>query len=109
MFLWHNQCACEIRLYSDSYIDLSLRKNKRGKRSESWILFLLCKSIARQVRNLIYFHMQEVFCQLPLPYVEEEFKIDMTWKDSGAKDDLPSYAHIRRSILHSFIISAITT
>ncbi|KAL0679931.1 hypothetical protein Bca4012_007912 [Brassica carinata] len=46
--------------------------------------------------------IEEVFCQLPLPYVEEEFKIDLTWKDSVAKDDLPPYVHIRRSILYSF-------
>lgn len=39
---------------------------------------------------------------MPLPYVEEEFKIDLTWKDSVAKDDLPPYVHIRRSILYSF-------
>ncbi|KAH9806255.1 Histone-lysine N-methyltransferase ASHR3 [Citrus sinensis] len=24
---------------------------------------------------------QEVFCRLPLPYADEEFKIDLTWKD----------------------------
>ncbi|XP_013674044.2 histone-lysine N-methyltransferase ASHR3 [Brassica napus] len=42
--------------------------------------------------------IEEVFCQLPLPYVEEEFKIDLTWKDSVAKDDLPPYVHIRRNI-----------
>ncbi|KAL0798260.1 hypothetical protein Bca101_053434 [Brassica carinata] len=41
--------------------------------------------------------MEEVFSQLPLPYVEEEFKIDLTWKDSVAKD-LPPYVHIRRNI-----------
>ncbi|CAH8392367.1 unnamed protein product [Eruca vesicaria subsp. sativa] len=41
---------------------------------------------------------KEVFCQLPLPYVEEEFKIDLTWKESVAKDDLPPYVHIRRNI-----------
>lgn len=46
--------------------------------------------------------IEEVFSQLPLPYVEEEFKIDLTWKDSVAKDDLPPYVHIRRSILYSF-------
>ncbi|KAF2581557.1 hypothetical protein F2Q68_00006646 [Brassica cretica] len=42
---------------------------------------------------------KEVFCQLPLPYVEEEFKIDLTWKDSVAKDDLPPYVHIRHIYL----------
>ncbi|XP_010432931.1 PREDICTED: histone-lysine N-methyltransferase ASHR3 isoform X3 [Camelina sativa] len=40
----------------------------------------------------------EVFSQLPLPYVEEEFKIDFTWKDSVVKDDPPPYVHIRRNI-----------
>jgi len=52
----------------------------------------------------IYFLIQEVFCQLPLPYVEEEFKIDLAWKDSVVKEDPPSYVHIRRSILYSFHI-----
>lgn len=42
--------------------------------------------------------IEEVFCRLPLPYVDEEFKIDLTWKDMENKMDLPPYVHIRRNI-----------
>ncbi|XP_010548495.1 PREDICTED: histone-lysine N-methyltransferase ASHR3 [Tarenaya hassleriana] len=42
--------------------------------------------------------MEGIFCQLPLPYVDEEFKIDLTWKDSVTKDEPPPYVHIRRNI-----------
>lgn len=43
---------------------------------------------------------QEVFCQLPLPYIEEEFKIDINWKNMiEDKLEPPPYVHIRRSIL----------
>uniref|UniRef100_A0A9I9E2C2 Uncharacterized protein n=1 Tax=Cucumis melo TaxID=3656 RepID=A0A9I9E2C2_CUCME len=43
---------------------------------------------------------QEVFLRLPLPsYVDEEFKIDITWKDAEKKMEPPPYTHIRRSIL----------
>ncbi|XP_059454726.1 histone-lysine N-methyltransferase ASHR3-like [Corylus avellana] len=42
--------------------------------------------------------IEEVFCGLPLPYVDEEFKIDLTWKDMENKMELPPYVHIRRNI-----------
>ena len=51
----------------------------------------------QKITKLLKF--QEVFCRLPLPYVDEEFKIDLTWKDMENKMDLPPYVHIRRSIL----------
>lgn len=81
-----------------------MKKNKEeetGKLVIVFVFFSYTISRARQV-ILLYFQIQEVFSQLPLPYVEEEFKIDLTWKDSVAKDDLPPYVHIRRSILFNF-------
>ncbi|KAG2668127.1 hypothetical protein I3760_15G145500 [Carya illinoinensis] len=42
--------------------------------------------------------MEEVFGRLPLPYVDEEFKIDLTWKDMENKMELPPYVHIRRNV-----------
>lgn len=42
--------------------------------------------------------IEEVFCRLPLPYVDEEFKIDITWKDAEKKMEPPPYTHIRRNI-----------
>lgn len=43
---------------------------------------------------------QEIFSSLPLPYTEEEFKIDINWKDGiENKSKPPPYVHIRRSIL----------
>ncbi|KAK9213535.1 hypothetical protein WN943_002923 [Citrus x changshan-huyou] len=42
---------------------------------------------------------QEVFCRLPLPYADEEFKIDLTWKDlMENKVGPPPYVHIKRNI-----------
>ncbi|RZC10218.1 Histone-lysine N-methyltransferase ASHR3 [Glycine soja] len=32
---------------------------------------------------------KEVFCQLPLPFISEEFKIDFIWKDMDAKMEQP--------------------
>ncbi|PON99308.1 Histone-lysine N-methyltransferase, SET [Trema orientale] len=44
-------------------------------------------------------NIEEVFCRLPLPYTDEEFKIDCSWKDAENKMEPPPYVHIRRSIL----------
>ncbi|KAH1207249.1 Histone-lysine N-methyltransferase ASHR3 [Glycine max] len=33
--------------------------------------------------------ISEVFCQLPLPFISEEFKIDFIWKDMDAKMEQP--------------------
>ncbi|KAG5150238.1 hypothetical protein JHK82_017119 [Glycine max] len=42
---------------------------------------------------------KEVFCQLPLPFIGEEFKIDFTWKDMDSKmEQPPPYVHIRCNI-----------
>ncbi|PWA83761.1 SET domain group 4 [Artemisia annua] len=42
--------------------------------------------------------LKEVFCRLPLPYVAEEFKIDLTLRDTVEnKPEPPSYLHIRRN------------
>lgn len=49
---------------------------------------------------------QEVFRRLPLPYVNEDFKIDVTWKEMESKMEPPPYVHIRRSILHLLICYA---
>ncbi|XP_062078486.1 histone-lysine N-methyltransferase ASHR3 [Humulus lupulus] len=42
--------------------------------------------------------IEEVFCRLPLPYIDEEFKIDCTWKDTENKMEPPPFMHIRRNI-----------
>ncbi|CAK9171388.1 unnamed protein product [Ilex paraguariensis] len=43
--------------------------------------------------------IEGIFSRLPLPYVEEEFKIDITWKDMMEnKLEPPPYVHIRRNI-----------
>ncbi|XP_057430251.1 histone-lysine N-methyltransferase ASHR3 [Lotus japonicus] len=42
--------------------------------------------------------ISEAFCRLPLPFTEEEFKIDFNWKDTDTKMEPPPYAHIRRNI-----------
>ncbi|XP_061341181.1 histone-lysine N-methyltransferase ASHR3 [Gastrolobium bilobum] len=41
--------------------------------------------------------ISEVFCRLPLPFINEEFKIDFTWKDMDSKMEPPPYVHIRRN------------
>ncbi|XP_052180792.1 histone-lysine N-methyltransferase ASHR3 isoform X2 [Diospyros lotus] len=42
---------------------------------------------------------KEIFCHLPLPYVEEEFKIDVNGKDMVEnKMEPPHYVHIRRNV-----------
>ncbi|KAJ9689094.1 hypothetical protein PVL29_014640 [Vitis rotundifolia] len=43
--------------------------------------------------------IEEIFCRLPLPYDEEEFKIDLTWKDTVENKVEPTpYVHIRRNV-----------
>ncbi|XP_071740652.1 histone-lysine N-methyltransferase ASHR3-like [Rutidosis leptorrhynchoides] len=43
--------------------------------------------------------IEELFIRLPLPYTGEEFKYDLTMKDTMEnKVELPSYVHIRRNI-----------
>ncbi|XP_039686495.1 histone-lysine N-methyltransferase ASHR3 isoform X1 [Medicago truncatula] len=42
--------------------------------------------------------ISEVFCRLPLPFANEEFKIDFTWKDMDNKMEPPPYTHIRRNM-----------
>ncbi|XP_010268461.1 PREDICTED: histone-lysine N-methyltransferase ASHR3 isoform X2 [Nelumbo nucifera] len=42
---------------------------------------------------------KEIFSRLPLPYVEEEFKIDTIWKDLMENKMEPTpYVHIRRNV-----------
>ncbi|XP_057459380.1 histone-lysine N-methyltransferase ASHR3 isoform X2 [Actinidia eriantha] len=44
-------------------------------------------------------NIEEIFCRLPLPYMEEEFKIDFTWKDMMEnKMEPPPFVHIRRNV-----------
>ncbi|XP_021276511.1 histone-lysine N-methyltransferase ASHR3 [Herrania umbratica] len=43
--------------------------------------------------------IEEIFCQLPLPYKDEEFKLDLTWKDlMENKLEPPPYVHIKRNV-----------
>lgn len=43
--------------------------------------------------------IEEIFCRLPLPYIDEEFKTDLTWKDvTENKLEPPPYVHIRRNV-----------
>ncbi|KAK4337623.1 hypothetical protein RND71_042110 [Anisodus tanguticus] len=53
---------------------------------------------------------KEIFNNLPLPYVEEEFKIDINWKDMiDNRSEPPPYVHIKRrfsaSDLHILLVS----
>ncbi|KAB1996586.1 hypothetical protein ERO13_D13G210900v2 [Gossypium hirsutum] len=43
--------------------------------------------------------IQEIFCQLPLPYMDEEFKLDLTWRDLIENKLVPPpYVHIKRNV-----------
>ncbi|XP_058067820.1 histone-lysine N-methyltransferase ASHR3-like isoform X2 [Magnolia sinica] len=43
--------------------------------------------------------IEEVFCRLPLPYIDEEFKIDFIWKDIMENEMEPTpYIDIRRNV-----------
>ncbi|GLT49595.1 hypothetical protein SLA2020_231430 [Shorea laevis] len=43
--------------------------------------------------------IEEIFCRLPLPHFDEEFKIDKTWRDlMEHKVEPPPYVHIRRNV-----------
>ncbi|XWS73134.1 hypothetical protein CRYUN_Cryun02cG0099200 [Craigia yunnanensis] len=43
--------------------------------------------------------IEKIFGQLPLPYMDEEFKLDMTWRDlMENKLDPPPYIHIKRNV-----------
>ncbi|KAK8543270.1 hypothetical protein V6N12_015830 [Hibiscus sabdariffa] len=43
--------------------------------------------------------IEEIFCQLPLPYMDEEFKLDMAWRDLlENKFEPPPYVHIKRNV-----------
>ncbi|KAM6552989.1 hypothetical protein CsatB_013751 [Cannabis sativa] len=62
----------------------------------SWmtgLIFLLNGQNAASTSDI-----EEVFCRLPLPYIDEEFKIDCTWKDTDYKMEPPPFMHIRRNI-----------
>ncbi|KAK6783634.1 hypothetical protein RDI58_017088 [Solanum bulbocastanum] len=42
--------------------------------------------------------LQEILANLPVPYVEEEFKIDINWKDMiDNRSEPPPYVHIKRN------------
>ncbi|MBA0700054.1 hypothetical protein Goari_001626, partial [Gossypium aridum] len=42
---------------------------------------------------------KEIFCQLPLPYMDEEFKLDLTWRDLIENKLVPPpYVHIKRNV-----------
>lgn len=44
-------------------------------------------------------NLEEIFANLPLPYVEEEFKIDINWKDMvDNRFEPPPYVHIKRNV-----------
>ncbi|XP_049414250.1 uncharacterized protein LOC125876991 isoform X2 [Solanum stenotomum] len=43
-------------------------------------------------------NLEEILTNLPVPYVEEEFKIDMNWKDMiDNRSEPPPYVHIKRN------------
>ncbi|CAN8229886.1 unnamed protein product [Cochlearia groenlandica] len=42
--------------------------------------------------------IEAIFSQLPLPYVDEEFSLDLTRKDPVPNDEPPRYVHIKRNI-----------
>ncbi|XP_059285496.1 uncharacterized protein LOC132038994 isoform X4 [Lycium ferocissimum] len=44
-------------------------------------------------------NLEEIFKSLPLPYMEEEFKIDINWKDMiDNRSEPPPYVHIKRNV-----------
>lgn len=44
-------------------------------------------------------NLEEIFTNLPLPHVEEEFKIDINWKDMvDNRFEPPPYVHIKRNV-----------
>ncbi|XP_060171692.1 uncharacterized protein LOC132602903 isoform X2 [Lycium barbarum] len=44
-------------------------------------------------------NLEEIFKNLPLPYMEEEFKIDINWKDMiDNRSEPPPYVHIKRNV-----------
>ncbi|CAN1328789.1 Histone-lysine N-methyltransferase ASHR3 [Linum perenne] len=66
----------------------------------------ICDETLKYVLNLTCVHpvLQEIFLRLPLPYVEEEFKIDLTWKGlMENKQEPPPYVHIRRTSVVKFL------
>ncbi|KAH7546094.1 hypothetical protein FEM48_Zijuj01G0164200 [Ziziphus jujuba var. spinosa] len=71
---------------------------KEGTDRKGWLTGLMYLLNGQQVASAS--DIEEVFCRLPLPYTEEEFKIDSTWKDLENKMEPPPYVHIRRSILY---------
>ncbi|KAJ6731679.1 SET DOMAIN PROTEINS [Salix purpurea] len=85
----HNQCAP----WSDEVVCL---KNQAG-RAVCWrhpTDWRLDKKHAVPTTDI-----EEIFCRLPLPYIDEEFKIDSTWKDLAEnKLEPPPYVHIRRNV-----------
>ncbi|KAK4712878.1 hypothetical protein R3W88_018785 [Solanum pinnatisectum] len=43
-------------------------------------------------------NLEEILANLPVPYVEEEFKIDINWKDMiDNRSEPPPYVHIKRN------------
>ncbi|KAG6427803.1 hypothetical protein SASPL_112050 [Salvia splendens] len=51
---------------------------------------------------------KDIFSLLPLPYTEQEFKIDINWKDQAeTKLEPRSYVHIKRSILCTWCLLSI--
>lgn len=57
------------------------------------LIYLLNEQNAASTSNI-----EEIFCRLPLPYTDEEFKIELTWKDTENKMEPPPYVHIKRNI-----------
>ncbi|KAL9683990.1 hypothetical protein QQ045_021421 [Rhodiola kirilowii] len=42
---------------------------------------------------------EDIFCRLRIPYIEQEFKIDVAWKDEeGPKVEPPQFVQIKRNI-----------
>ncbi|KAF3452908.1 hypothetical protein FNV43_RR03341 [Rhamnella rubrinervis] len=84
----HDKCAA----WPDEVIHLKDQPGKAicWRHPTDW---RLDRKQAASTRNI-----EEVFCRLPMPYSEEEFKIEFTRKDMENKMEPPPYVHIRRNI-----------
>ncbi|XP_021750138.1 histone-lysine N-methyltransferase ASHR3-like [Chenopodium quinoa] len=83
----HDKCAA----WPDKVIHLSERPG--------WTVCWRHPKDWRQEHGAATNNFEDVFSRLPLPYVEEEFNIESTLKDSPIdKLEPPPYVHIRRNV-----------
>ncbi|KAK4374915.1 hypothetical protein RND71_005592 [Anisodus tanguticus] len=75
-------------------------KSSHADRFKQKVYCPLTCLILRHGSSSLVIPRHDIFNNLPLPYVEEEFKIDISWKDMiGNRSEPPPYVHIKRSIL----------